>query len=488
MFTGRIGATRTMTDPAAVAEIVDRCARLPLALAITAARVALHPELPLAALAAELRDTETGLDPFRGDDTATDVRAVFSWSYGALSTPAAMLFRTLGSNPGPDVSADAAASLVGRQLRAVRPHLGELTRGSLLAEHIPGRYRFHDLLCAYAEEQTRRVDPDEERRSARRRIVDHYLHTAFAAAMLLTPRRHPIALDPVPADVTVSVPRDSDAAMAWFAAEHANLLAVVDLDDPDLDDRLWPLAWTLTTYLERRGYLRENLAVQSAALRAANRSGDVLGRAYAYRNLGTTRTRLGSPEAGHADFLRARTLFEAAGDDIMAAHTSLGLAWAIEQQGSPDQAIVHIERAMLAYRAADHPVGLANALNALGHCRNELGDYTDGLAPCVEALGIFRQIGDRTGEAGTLDSLGYVHFRLGDSARGIAAYHAAIDIYRDLGDRYNEADAYANLGDGHALAGDAAVAGEAWRTALEMLTQLDHPAAADLRAKLAAAM
>jgi transcriptional regulator with XRE-family HTH domain len=57
LFAGRVGADRVAAEPHASREIVDRCARLPLALAIAAARATVHPDVPLAALAADLRDT-----------------------------------------------------------------------------------------------------------------------------------------------------------------------------------------------------------------------------------------------------------------------------------------------------------------------------------------------------------------------------------------------------------------------------------------------
>src|SRR5206468_10896891 len=100
----RLGAERVAAEPQAVDEIIVHCARLPLGLAIVAARAASRPGFPLAALAGELR-AAGGLDAFRGSDAATDLRAVFSWSYGALSPDAAGLFRRLGLHPGPEVTA-----------------------------------------------------------------------------------------------------------------------------------------------------------------------------------------------------------------------------------------------------------------------------------------------------------------------------------------------------------------------------------------------
>ncbi|SFR22262.1 DNA-binding transcriptional activator of the SARP family [Lentzea waywayandensis] len=135
-----------LAESEAAAEIVRRCAGLPLALTVVAARIACTG-FPLTEIAAELRG---GLDAFDGGDSATDLRAVFSWSYHALGPEAARLFRLLGLHSGQDISAETAATLSGTP--QVRPLLAELTRVNLLAELRPGRYFLHGLLRAYAAE------------------------------------------------------------------------------------------------------------------------------------------------------------------------------------------------------------------------------------------------------------------------------------------------------------------------------------------------
>src|SRR5581483_5663617 len=97
---------------------------------IVAARAATNPRFPLGLLAGELADAGprlTALEVADGDPT-TNVRAVFSWSYHALTPDTARLFRLLGLHPGPDVSAPAAASLAALRISEVRPLLAELTR------------------------------------------------------------------------------------------------------------------------------------------------------------------------------------------------------------------------------------------------------------------------------------------------------------------------------------------------------------------------
>lgn len=148
----RLGAARVAAEPEPVERIVAACARLPLALAIAAAR-AQQTNFPLTTIAAELDDTHGRLDVLDVGEPNGQVRAVFSWSYATLTPGAAGLFRLLGLHLGPDISAAAAASLAGRPVPDTRRLCAELVRASLLAEPAPGRYAFHDLLRAYAAEQ-----------------------------------------------------------------------------------------------------------------------------------------------------------------------------------------------------------------------------------------------------------------------------------------------------------------------------------------------
>jgi hypothetical protein len=101
LLAARLGVGRVTAEPGPVAEIISLCGRLPLALAIVAARAAARPGFPLSVLAAELHQGPLDALAAGGDDPAADARAVLSWYYRALSPQAARLFRLLGLPPGP---------------------------------------------------------------------------------------------------------------------------------------------------------------------------------------------------------------------------------------------------------------------------------------------------------------------------------------------------------------------------------------------------
>jgi transcriptional regulator with XRE-family HTH domain len=179
---------RIEAEPGTVDELIHRCVHLPTALHIAAARIKAEPYTSLSVLLGQLREQPQCLAALStGDSIHFDIRAVFSWSYTALSTGAARLFRLLGLHPGPNISTLAAASLAGLPEHDTRNLLAELTRAYLLEESTPERYQFHDLLRAYANEKACIEESEPQQQSARHRVLDHYLHTAHAAARILDP-------------------------------------------------------------------------------------------------------------------------------------------------------------------------------------------------------------------------------------------------------------------------------------------------------------
>jgi tetratricopeptide (TPR) repeat protein len=488
LLAGRLGRSRVVAEPAAVEEILACCARLPLALAVVAARAAANPAFPLARLAAELQAARGGLDALSGSDPATDVRAVFSWSYRALSAGAARLFRLLGLHPGPDISVPAAASLAGLPLPDARGLLAELAGGHLIVQHAPGRYSFHDLLGAYAAEQARAFDPDGERQAAVRRALDHYLHTAHAAAQILNPYRGTITLSAPEPGVTPGACADHSAALAWYAAERPVLLAAIDqASRAGLDSHTWQLAWSVAIFLERQGHWHEQAASQRAGLAAAQRLGDRAGQVYAHCALARGHLWLGEEGAAVAHLGAALDLLTELGDAADQASVHLDLSLACGRQGRDADALDHARQALDGFQASGDRVGQAGALNSIGWYEAQLGNYRPALASCRQALTLHQETGDKPGEAATWDSLGYVENCLGHGRQALLCYQQAVRLYRSLGDRYEEATTLTYLGDTQRLVDDAEAARRSWRQAVDILDGLGHPDAAGVRTRLASA-
>ncbi len=484
----RLGVARVVPEPEAVAVVIDSCARLPLALTVVAARAAIRPDRPLAALAEEINGTGTSLDALSAGDSTTDVRTVFSWSYHALSPAAARLFRLLGLHPGPDTSAPAAASLAGLVHDQVGPLLAELVRANLVIEHRPGRYTLHDLLRAYAMGLAASCDTDAERLAAGRRVLDHYLHAARTADRLLYPAREPLTLAPPRPGVTPDCPADRESALAWFTAEHAVLMAAVAADQAvvefSLDRQICQLNHMMRTFLYRQGHWHDWADAGHAALAAARRLRDRSEEGHAHRGLAQAYTWLRRFDDAQAHSRQALDLFGQAGDQAGQAHTHYTLAYLWEQRENHNEALAHACQAIDLYQAAGHQFGRANAFNAIGWIHTQLGDHRQAIASCQQALALLRDLDDVVGQAQTLDSLGFAYHRLGDHAEAIACFRRALTMFQELDDHYNEANTLVHLGDTHDAAGDTDAARAFWQEALTIFSHLDHADAHKVRGRL----
>jgi DNA-binding SARP family transcriptional activator/Tfp pilus assembly protein PilF len=486
LLESHLGPQRLAVEPDAAAGLVERCARLPLALSVAAARAVVDPELWLARLASQLADARDRLDQLDAGEHATNLRAVLSWSYRGLSPEAARLFRLLGLHPGPDLTAAAAASLAGLEVSDVPRLLRELIRTHLVAEHVPGRFTFHDLLRAYAAELAAATDTEADRRAAIHRMLDHYLHTAHAADLLL--RQHHLAFAlPLPQTGVVVEPiAGQTEGLSWFGAERAVLMAATELaNDSGFETHAWKLAATLGEFLGRRGHPRDLATVQSTALEAARRSADPSGQAHAHRGLARANAFLGQYDDAETNFRNALCLYGEVGDVIAQASTHLGLAGLAERRGDHHEALDHSRRGLDLFRTTDDRSGQGRALNMVGWYEGHLGNHERALDFCQQALTLHQETGDRRALADTLDSVGYALHQLGDHRRAIEHYQDALDLQREFGDHRGEADTLTHLGDSQLAAGDPNAARLCWQRALAILDDLAHPGAGTVRTKLA---
>ncbi|MGP3968404.1 AfsR/SARP family transcriptional regulator [Streptomyces sp. 6N223] len=505
----RLGEDTVAAEPAAVADIVSRCAGLPLALAIVAARARARPAFPLAALTSGpdgldggldgsdgpdgpdgLGDSGSGesLDVFDGGDANTNVRTVFSWSYRALSPDAARLFRLRGLVPGPEISTAAAASLAGIPVRDAHRLLTELTRAHLATEPSPGRYGWHDLLWAYAEELTRLHDSEDERREALHRLLDHYLHSAGRGDRLLDLyHRVPLTLAPPRPGVTLARIADRAQSLAWFGREHRMLLAAIRLAARSgFDTHAWQLAGAAWGFLSQEGRSDDQAAMHHIALQAAERLSDPAAAAHAHVGLAQALIRLGQDGESEAHLRQALALFGGLGDHI--GQGGQGVCYVYlsvleDRCGRYAEGLRLSEEALRLYRAAGDRAGEGRTLNNVGWFHAQLGAYGEALRCCEEALAIHRELGDMPGESATLDSIGYIHHRLGQYEEAIAYYRRSL-AWRRGWKRALGARTLRKLGEAQLAAGHREEGQRTLRRALALLDELAPGDARALRARL----
>jgi DNA-binding SARP family transcriptional activator len=478
LLEGALGSDRVQAEPDAVEELIDLAARLPLALSLVAAHAAAHPTWSLGAVATDLRRTKQGLDAFAGEDEATDLRAVFSWSYQLVKATSARVFKLYGAHPGPDLSVDATAALAGTTPDRIAPALAELERAHLLTQHSPGRYTAHDLLRTYATELA------AEERAPLHRLLDYYLRTADAGDQWLRPHRDPDELPPPAGTPYTQSFGGYQEAFDWFEQECPNLVALVEhAVRRGFDGHATHLARTMTGYLERRGLWSTWVDVMGTAVFACERSGDAAAQVMARRYRAHALARQHRLPEAQSEAERALAL--AKGDPVAQAWCERMLAFVLAQQDRLKESYEHDLVASDLFKAAGHRTGQALALNSLGLLHaNTFGEYELALQYCLQAQRLYQQVDHKLGEAATWDHLGYAYRCQSAYGEAIACYRKALSLYRELNDLYYQALMLQNLGDVHQELGDQSAARSSWQSALTLLTDLDHPTADDLQARL----
>jgi tetratricopeptide (TPR) repeat protein len=480
LFAARAGHDRVQAEPAAARDIVELSGRLPLALAVVAARVSAAPHLPLTAIAGDLRAAHGTLSAFRMSEAAFDVSAVLSWSYRELEGAPAQAFRRLCRHPGPDLNVEVAASMLGLPVARTRGLLASLVQAALLTEHRPGRWTIHDLVRAYGHDLALRTDDPDDRRATLERLLDHYLHAAQRADALLFKDRQPVAPErPGPGVIGTST-----EPAAWFDAEHPALLSALELAVREgFDGHAWRLSCVLRGYLNRQGLWHHFQASQEAGHAAAVRCGEPAAEGRTLRGLALAYSNMGRYPEAHARLRRALAIFQSGGDHDAVAQTRSHIAFVFSEQGDWAAALEQYRLLLALCPPGADPARRAAALNAVSWANAKLGRYADAVAGAEEAISLAADVGPSR-MADTWDTLGYAQFGLGDIDEGVNSYRRAIEIYRGHGFPIPTAACLRSFGTMLCRAGRTAEAREAYRQAMSLVAEVPGTQASRLRTEL----
>jgi DNA-binding SARP family transcriptional activator len=483
LLASTIGFDRVARDPAAAERFVRYCGGLPLAIRILAVRAAEFPDLPLD----EFVDAPDLLGSFDlADGEGTNIRSVFSYSYQALELAAARLLRLLGLHTGVDFTAPAAAVVAGLDLAATRPMLETLASAHLLAQPRPGRYQFHDLIRAYAGEAASQVEPSSEREAALNRLLGWYMASSLNASQQMRPDRYYRLLELDDLDDGMSFSSYHDA-LTWFGEEAGNLIAAVHLARRlRRDDVCWKLAWLLQSYFMTRSRIDDWRSVFAVALEAARASGHRPGEAGILSGLGVV-------NAVARQYAECRRYLE----QVLAIQRELGaregearaqynLAMAAHNLDDYACAYEHGMQALEIVRSLGLGAFEANVLRALGDICTSMGDHEQALRLADAALAILGPDGQPVDKRFTQPTRGLALIGLGRLDEGITCISESVEMFLAMGEQYEAADVLSQLGTIHLRRGDPALARECWLRSVHLLTELGHPDADDVRAKLAA--
>lgn len=443
LLAGVVG-DRVYEEPEAAVAVVRRCGHLPLAIRLAGARLARRPGWRVADLAERLRPERGVLAELAAERRS--VAGAFRLSYDNLPAAAQRMFKLLALHPGERFDAPAAAAVADLPLGDARDLLDDLVDRHLLEEPSVGRYRFHDLVRAYAAEQAATL-PAAERDAAVVGLLDHYLYVTLAAtAPLESPATLAVRTRGVPKrpDLVRIAPAD---ALQWLESERPNLTAAVELAAAERQDGYaWQLARALWRFLFQRCYTDDLLRTHQLGFAAAQRLGDE--RAIAimrgflasgYHHLGQYRTAIGHLEPAVAAYRRA-------GDRNGVVRTLLNLCQPYLHLGRFDTALASAMEALeLARRMQD--------MNLLCHCAAAIADinlhmerFEVALVWSRRHLQLARQL-DIPAHLGTaLSNLGAARARLGQLGPAYRLLKAALRVTRRTANRYGESEVLHDLG------------------------------------------
>lgn len=483
---------RVTAEPHATAQLIERCARLPLALRIAAERIGERRGSSIGDLVTELADEQHRLDLLDAGDGIASPRAVFSWSYQHLDPEAARLFRLCGLHPGHDIDGYALAALLGSDLRTTRRLLDSLTRAHLVDQPEGGRYQLHDLLRAYAAELEHATDTEQDRGAALTRLFDHYLHTAARAMNLFA--QHEVEFQPEPRHVAAPSLAGYQQALRWLDTERANLMCVAQrAPECGLTTYTTALSTVLWRYLDVGGYRDDGQRLHTLALTVARDQHDRVAEGIASRAVGIVNHRwdrydqaaqhlehsaalldeLGAKKSlaitlnylagpyhytGRSDdairlLQRCLDLFRGLGDRSLLARPLSNLGLLYRSLGQHERAFECFENAVTIAEEYDHPPVLVHALRHLAGLCADVARYDEALAYAQRALALAKENGIHNIQSMILNHLGTVYRRVGDHEKAVCHLEEALALARTIGDRRSQARVLNGLAETHFTAG-----------------------------------
>ncbi|MFG1945429.1 BTAD domain-containing putative transcriptional regulator [Nonomuraea sp. NPDC048826] len=377
LLTVIMGESAVVADHAAVGKLAEVCGYLPLALRVAGERMVLRPHQRVAQLVGALENRENTLDEFMVG--TLDVRASLMLSYAGLPSGAARLFRLLGLLDTADFGVWAAAALLGTSLPEVEQALERLVEHSLLSTtRAKGaadvRYRFHDLVRAFARERLQAEEPDEARRLALDRFFVSLLDLLGQAHCTLWDQEAVVTANRAvpPAARSDWGPAISDSR--WLESELSFIVeATQQASRLGMHRVCWQLAVTGMFLFEALQAYDEWWETHQVALVAARAADDLLGAALVNAGLAfLCANRYLCDEAEH--YLRSvMPVAERAGDEQLLGRVLTLSGWVNHTRGRFAAAHADYRRAIDVLQGIGSQGALALALRLAGSVCLDLG-------------------------------------------------------------------------------------------------------------------
>ena len=474
--------------------LAELCGRLPLALRIAGARLAISPDTGIQELIDELTDEHTRLAGLDLDESTTSVRAALDISHRSLEPRTGEAYRLLGLFPGPWIDPYALAAMLGDTPHHAREHLRTLHGSFLVDEVAPDRFALHPLVQVHARGLAAELS-DADATAALRKLSEFYLVGADTARRQLSAAIDEIDMAAAYPDVSVPKIDSRQLALDWFEQEWLTLLAVVEraanAGDHGTAWRLARLAgdyraarsrWDDWSWLLEVGLSSAHVAAATAGLRSPDRAAEAW--------LRLSRCTL---------FARFDRLQETLTDAELALEiaTELGdvklMSVAFNATASAQFGREHYETALAGYRTAykfaqqaGHLAGSANALNNCAQVLRKLGRSQEAIEPQRSAVTLLREVGDFGFSLLAMGNLAELWVEVGELAAAEQSAREVVGLAEPAGMPLQEGFGRQVLARVLRDTGDLVSARVEYERSVELFTNVGSPLAAHAQAELTA--
>jgi DNA-binding SARP family transcriptional activator/tetratricopeptide (TPR) repeat protein len=434
-----VGDQRVDVEPAAARDLIHLCGQLPLALRIVGARLRARPHWTVDRLTRSLRDERPRLDQFAYGHL--DVRVSIGLSYHDFTADAKLLLCSMADTNLIHLSPWAAAALLDSTLDHAERTLDEIFDAHLADivghDEIGPHFQIHDLVRAYALEQSETEEIAARLIAARHRLYGVYQYVAAATNKRVSYGVYVGQVDEsrqwIP-DVDVATVFAADPSR-WFETERPHILTLVRRAAADGDDCVCcALVKLAASLFEMRRYFDDWLAIVEAGRAAAEHSHDPCDEATLLIMHAQVRLEVRRYEEGRADLANAAAIFDQLDDAIGRATVTCHLGLFDRQEGDLSSAFVHFERAASELVNSGSPPSFGFAARYLAQAHQTGGRDSDAETWFAVALAAYRSVDGHVGEAQVLVHHGLMLVSRGEIDRATQQFEQALAYVREIGD------------------------------------------------------
>jgi DNA-binding SARP family transcriptional activator len=437
-----IGSQRTGAEPEAMAELIQLCEGLPLALRISASKLAARAHWLVGRMVERLADERRRLDEL--DLEGASIRATLEFSYRSLPQAAQQLLDRLSLLDQADFPDWVGAPLLDMPAAPAEDVLEDLVAGGLVearASHDQAvRYRMHDMVRLFAREKLAETHRPADRMAAIRRYVGCWLalvgeaHRRYHGGDFYVVRGRGERW-PLPENLTDKL---LASPMRWFYAERNGLVeAILLASRARLDELCWDLAVSSVTFFELGLYPDDWHSTHEAALAVTRQAGNDRGTAALLHSLGL-RSMSRDIEESRAYLRQSLELWDRLDDPHGRALVLAGLANADRLAGDFDAAQRGYNLTLKCFKEVGDLAGQASALRGLGQIAMER-DHTEPARGLLErSIAVSRKAGAERDVTQSMYYSAELLWRCGDFARAEERLHQVRRKTHETGDIVGE--------------------------------------------------